>query len=509
MTLRDQVLVLSVISLMIACSGESSSSEKALETGKDLSRIYCSSCHKYPEPALLDKTSWNEYMLPRMGYMLGIYESDSVRNSLIETGKGGEFVEAMNIYPKVPAISKEDWEKIKSYYLASAPEELPQVKNKTIPKTLSLFEVVKSPVKFSPPSSTLAKFNQDGEVYFSDAHTQKLIQLDPNLNLIKAGNVSEGAVCIDEIDSELWITVMGSFSPSDAPKGFVLNLPENQDKRALKVADELRRPVHTSIDDLNNDGKVDLVVSEFGKWTGRLSLFMGKGNKEFDQKILINQSGAIRTYIRDFNGDGLKDIIALFGQGNESIYILYNKGDFEFTAKRILQFSPSNGSSYFSLYDYDNDGDEDIIYCSGDNADFKPVMKPYHGIYIFKNKGDDLYEEAFFYQLNGAYAAIPADFDQDGDLDIAAISFFPDYQNSPEESFVFLENDGDMNYKASTISDPDMGRWIVMDAGDFDMDGDLDLILGSLAFEVIPDNGLVGRWMEEGIPFIILRNRTK
>jgi hypothetical protein len=100
--------------------------------------------------------------------------------------------------------------------------------------------------------------------------------------------------------------------------------------------------------------------------------------------------------------------------------------------------------------------------------------------------------------------------DLDGDIDIAAISFFPDYKNRPEESFVYLENDGKNNFKASTIADPTMGRWIVMDVADYDKDGDEDLILGSLAFEVIPtNNDLINKWVNNGIPFIVLENKTK
>ena len=48
-----------------------------------------------------------------------------------------------------------------------------------------------------------------------------------------------------------------------------------------------------------------------------------------------------------------------------------------------------------------------------------------------------------------------------------------------------------------------------MDVGDYDSDGDTDLIMGSLAFEVIPDNGLVKKWVEKGIPFIVLENTLK
>ena len=81
--------------------------------------------------------------------------------------------------------------------------------------------------------------------------------------------------------------------------------------------------------------------------------------------------------------------------------------------------------------------------------------------------------------LIGAFKAVAADFDGDGDLDLAAISFFPDLARSPEEAFLYFENLGGMRFKASTIPLGTRGRWLTLEAGDLDGDGDLDMILGS------------------------------
>ena len=125
------------------------------------------------------------------------------------------------------------------------------------------------------------------------------------------------------------------------------------------------------------------------------------------------------------------------------------------------------------------------------------------------NDGGNNFSESFFYPLYGAYKAIPADFDQDGDTDIAAISFFPDFENRPERSFVYLENQGDGELLERTFPEVNIGRWITMDAGDVDLDGDLDIILGSLAFEVVPPVGLLDKWVEAAVPFVVLENGLK
>ena len=103
---------------------------------------------------------------------------------------------------------------------------------------------------------------------------------------------------------------------------------------------------------------------------------------------------------------------------------------------------------------------------------------------------------------------MPADYDRDGDLDLAAISFFPDFEQKPVNGFVYLENLGTGKFAAATFAGVSAGRWLVMDAGDIDKDGDTDLVLGSLTFETVPDVGLVDQWTEAGIPYLILRNNT-
>jgi hypothetical protein len=198
-------------------------------------------------------------------------------------------------------------------------------------------------------------------------------------------------------------------------------------------------------------------------------------------------------------------------QGDEGIFLYENEGKGNFTEKRMLSFSPLNGSQYIELADFNKDGFDDLIYVCGDNADRTPFLKPYHGIYIFENDGHFNFSQSWFYQLNGAYKAIPRDYDLDGDLDIAAISFFPDYMQYPEESFVYLENKGDLKFKDFSFPQSTNGRWIVMDAGDMDADGDIDLALGSFVlFKPMGDTtGLGNRWITEGPSVIVLENTVR
>jgi len=217
--------------------------------------------------------------------------------------------------------------------------------------------------------------------------------------------------------------------------------------------------------------------------------------------------GAIKAYIRDVNKDGLPDLWVLFSQGEEGIFLFTNKGNGEFEHKQVLRFQSVFGSSYFELADFNNDGFADILYTCGDNADYSVVLKPYHGLYIFLNDGNNRFSQKYFFPMHGCFKAIARDYDNDGDLDIAAISFFADYINHPEESFIYLENKGGFDFRPFTIPNTTSGRWLTMDAGDLEGDGKTDLIIGN--FSVAPLAFKTAIDWKKGPALIVLKNIIK
>jgi len=95
----------------------------------------------------------------------------------------------------------------------------------------------------------------------------------------------------------------------------------------------------------------------------------------------------------------------------------------------------------------------DIVCTNGDNADCSVITKPYHGIRIYLNDGDFTFKQVWFYPMPGASQALARDFDQDGDMGLAAISFFPlldDTKRKPAQVFVYLENKGNLTFKPQT-----------------------------------------------------------
>ncbi len=507
MRLLFSVVWLGLLALLVRCGADRPAVTEPPD-GRQLSVQHCGGCHAYPEPSWLDRAIWQDYVLPRMGHRLGIYANENERASLIEAGAGGQRVERANVYPTQPQLTEAEWTALQTYYLDHAPKKLDSVPPPALTVGLPTFQVRVPQFQLSPPSTTLVRI-QPGSFFIGDANSRRLYQFDAQRQLLNAANVREGAVSLTSSSDALNVTVMGSFSPTDAPTGFVLSLPTQPGRSPRMLLDSLQRPVHTAYADLDGDGREDIITAEFGKWTGGLAWWKNQGGDRYEKHWLRAQPGATRVYMRDLNGDGRPDVLVLFGQGDEGVFAYYNQGNGTFREEALLRFPPSYGSSSLLLYDTDGDGYEDLVHTAGDNADYPPVTKPYHGIRIFRNDGTNHFQEDWFYPLPGAYGAIPADFDQDGDLDMAAISFFPNYARSAQRGFVYLENQGNFRFKEYTFPEVTAGRWLVMDAGDVDQDGDVDIVLGSLSFEVVPPNGLLAQWVERGVPFVVLENTVR
>ena len=276
----------------------------------------------------------------------------------------------------------------------------------------------------------------------------------------------------------------------------------------------LQRPVFSTFGDLNQDGREDVVVCEYGNHTGNLTWYENAVNGQFLRHVLLAQPGASKAVIHDFDRDGQPDIMALMAQGDEGIDIHYNQGNGQFARQRVLRFSPLFGSVTFHLQDANDDGFMDILYINGDNADYSIVDKPYHGVRMYLNNGSNQFSEAYFYPMSGAYDARLDDFDGDGDLDIAAISFFP-RNNDPKNGFVYLENTSQekdtYQYEAFALPGTEVGRWIKMDVQDRDGDGLEDITLLSFTgMELTNDeNGQFQKWLTTSPSILHLKNTGK
>jgi len=484
-------------------------------SGEKLARVHCQRCHAFTEPETLDKHTWKEVILPRMGHRMGIFDGDERPDSLYEAGTGGSIVRDAGIYPEEPVLPRAHWKKIEEYFLSKAPTNLGSTSSQPeVTMHLPGFEVRRPDFRFDPPRTTLTEIENGTHIFVGQLGKEETMALlDTDYNLLFSMAVPGIPSSIQRGGNDRYVTLMGNIAPSDEPNGRLVRLdlkPQSQQYRYVTILDSLQRPVHSTHADLTGNGRRDIVISEFGHRTGSLSWFERVGSDEFEKHVLRNRPGALRSVVRDFNGNGRRDVMALMAQGDEGIYLFHNLGNGDFQEERLLRFPPTYGSTHFELADFNDDGHMDIVHTAGDNADYEPVMKPYHGIRIFLNDGENNFKESYFYSLNGAYNATAQDFDGDGDLDIAAISFFPNYSDDRPESFVYLENQGNLTFEPHSFSKPDQGRWLTLSHGDIDGDGAEDLVLGSfstlqLGTSYVPES-LSSRWTRQGPSILVLQN---
>jgi len=169
------------------------------------------------------------------------------------------------------------------------------------------------------------------------------------------------------------------------------------------------------IDDLNNDGKKDLILGTEGtRGSANGSLILWNQGSGFDQNNVTflptgHQTGNSFTTIDiatlDVNNDGLKDILCLSSQTNPYyqgtfIDVYTNKGDktFENQTDKVIGATASHftggWSQFLTVKDINNDGLQDIIMCqySGQKPDSDSIA-------LLLNKGNGTFLTVTFADL--------------------------------------------------------------------------------------------------------------
>ncbi|MEZ5041567.1 MAG: VCBS repeat-containing protein [Saprospiraceae bacterium] len=485
-----------------------------------LASSYCAACHEWVKPEVLPKSYWEQGVLPKMGRYLGIQEDP---NAKVESPIARERLAKAKLFPTAAILPLSDWQKIKAYYLSQAPTATPAESRPPIDLNLSQFAASALPWKtpaYGPTALKIVNHNMivvGYRVFLAGDISEQLIIINPAGQVINHLSLPSTLSDIGVQNGTLSLSLMGSFEGNDEPSGAIASVAFGGQGIAGPLALQLEgreRPVHTTIADLDGDGREDLLVSEFGTELGGLNIYWNKGGS-YQRFSLYNKAGTVKTIVKDANKDGLPDIYALTAQGNEGILLYLNQGKGQFVAQQLLTFPPYYGSTYFELVDFDGDGLEDILYTCGDSGDFGWPAKAFHGIRLFKQKEANVFEEEWFYPQEGTYKAMARDFDEDGDQDIVSIAFYAYHAGNPQEGFLYLENKGNRdkepNFKTYSFPQAAAASWLVMDVGDLDQDGDLDVILGAnsafLGDEKVLE--LLLEWQERGGAVMVLENRAR
>lgn len=463
-----------------------------LKRGETLSRQYCSTCHLWPDPRIFPKEVWGDNVLPWMMMYLGLRPATGANNTF---GSSAKLIEEKGLFPKEPLIPEKDWQEIVSYYLLTAPERPQLIPPVPRAEGTPPFRVGFRIPQYPGPFSSMARIvERDRCIQIGDTGVERIVVLDQSGSTIRTFAKGSSPVNVQPDRTNWLITDIGSYLPTEYATGRILKISP-AGGRSEVVLEKLQRPVSAIPADFNGDGRMDLVVSQFGWVGGRFSWFERKPDGDYQEHVLLEKPGSSHIDVRDLNGDGHTDIAVLVAQALESILFYLNDGKGNFEMHIAYQQHPAFGLSWFEFLDYDGDGIRDLLTVNGDVDNGGPP-RAYHGIRIHRGARNNTFSEVVKLSLPGAYKAHARDFDGDGDLDLFAIAFNPQFNSHPDLGVAYFENRGGQTFVTHRLPVGGDTRWLTMDSGDIDGDGDDDVILG-------------GCWLGPGMQDSIPRNLQK
>ena len=483
-------------------------SDDRVEAGRAYARTVCATCHLEPKPDLFSRETWKVGPIPWMAFVMGLapdlFRGNPEHKAIMESG----------VVLTEPPLSSEEFGKIFAYYYKMAPEKDPPLPPRPdLVRRMPGFKPRPLAYRQREPMAAAVAFDRrTGTLLVGDglSHTIDLVDVDGKT--IQSSVTGRFPIGLESTDEGVYVTCIGDFFPSQSANGKLMFFPRKDGRLepGRTVLDGLHRPSGARFADLNGDGVEDVLVSMFGYYTGRLAWFEGMEKGAFKEREIYPKPGTVRTEIRDLDGDGDLDVMALVAQAIEGMFLFLNDGRGAFTERLLFQRHPAFGHTHFELIDFDKDGDLDVVTANGDSGDFPSPPRHFHGVRIYLNDGELNFKERYFFPMHGATKVMPRDFDGDGDYDLAVTSYYPDFAKTPEQGFVYLANQGGWNFVPHVFEGASSGRWIAMEVADFDSDGDEDIILGSVRrgpgrTAYVPPE-LNKRWLSEGVSLMLLEN---
>ena len=443
---------------------------------------FCSGCHRLAPPGILPRASWRT----AIERMYTIYEERVVTTSAVP--------------PPIEATVE--------YYVSRAPQVLPAV--------VSTSNKAPGPVKFRPLPRKIGGLppypgvsnvqlvhlidTQHLEILLCEMRFSRILLLQPAMSLrevLQLGTARHPSHAeVVDLDNDgvrdVLVSSLGTVTPSDTLNGAVVWLRGLPDRKfeSITLAAGLGRVADAQAADFDGDGDRDVVVAVFGwRKVGRIIWLENQtragGEPRFVPHEIDPRPGTTNVPVIDLNGDGRPAFIALISQQFETVVAFLNLGEGIFEPRTLFTAEhPNWGSSGIDLVDLDQDGDEDILFANGDSLD-DLLFKNYHGIQWLENKGELRFDHHRLTDLCGAHSVRAGDFDGDGDLDLVAGSFLPFLRaTTPNaglvESLVWLEQVAPGQFERHPLEAVTCFH-PTLDVGDLDGDGDDDIVVGNMS----------------------------
>jgi hypothetical protein len=210
-----------------------------------------------------------------------------------------------------------------------------------------------------------------------------------------------------------------------------------------------------AVGDINNDGNLDLVGSDYG--ADAVSTLLGNGDGTFRQGgFFATDLHPESVALADFNHDGKLDV-ASANQNNATVSVLLGNGDGTFGAP--VNYSLRFDALSVRVADLNGDKNPDLVVGTENYINDTEVLL---------GNADGTFQPSVVYQLGqSTFCVALGDFNNDGKIDIAAV-------DSGNQLALALGNgDGTFRTTATFL----VGNYALsVAAGDFNRDGNLDLV---------------------------------
>ena len=321
-------------------------------------------------------------------------------------------------------------------------------------------------------------------IQWADGNVQRLIQ--PSINMLTKVAYAQSAS--SKLTASSKVTDRSQFAAAGKSTGITFK-HEEDDKIDFNVQRTLPHKFTQSgpgmaVGDINGDGRDDLVIG--GSMGYDFSVFMQRGNGTFT----ITEAVAKRAKKQEedtglllFDADDDKDLDLYVVSGSmehfksddpyqDRLYLNDGRGRFALAASALPDTKASG--SCVRAADFDGDGDLDL-FVGGRMIPGQYPSAPESYLLlneggIFKNVSDSWCPA--LKRAGMITDALWTDFNGDNKVDLIAVGEFT--------SIMFFANKGNSFERISSNIDEQTGWWNSITGADYDLDGDIDYVVGNL-----------------------------